>query len=55
MSPNTGECIVNSPVAGEYIEFNYDQYDEFSQWSKNAVTKKREKMVYSGVSKLICE
>ena len=43
MAPNTGECIVNSPRAGEYIDFNYDQYDQFSQWSKNAMTKKKEK------------
>ena len=42
MSLNTGECIVNSPRAGDCIVFNYDQYDHFSQWSKNDVTKKKE-------------
>ena len=39
MSPNTGECIVNLPIAREYIDFYFDQYDQFSQWSKNAVKK----------------
>ena len=34
MSPNTGECILNSPQ--EVIV-----YDHFSQWSKNGVTKKK--------------
>ncbi len=39
MSHNTGECKVNSPIECECIEFNFDQYDLFSQWSKNGVTK----------------
>ena len=34
MSPNTGECILNSTQ--EVIV-----YDHFSQWSKNGVTKKK--------------
>ena len=45
MSPNTGECILNSPQ--EVIV-----YDHFSQWSKNGVTKKKETNdgEHSGVS-----
>jgi hypothetical protein len=34
MSPNTGECILNSPK--EVIV-----YDHFPQWSKNGVTKNK--------------
>ena len=51
MSHNTGECKVNSPIECECIEINFDQYDQFSQWSKNGVTKiKGEKNgVYRGV------
>ena len=39
MSHNTGECKVNSPIECECIDFNFDQYDQFSQWSKKGVTK----------------
>ena len=39
MSHNTGECKVNSPIECECIDFNFDHYDQFSQWSKNEVTK----------------
>jgi hypothetical protein len=51
MSHNTGECKVNSPIECECIEIDFDQYDQFSQWSKNRVTKiKGEKNgVYRGV------
>ena len=34
MSPNTGECIINSPK--EVIVYNH-----FPQWSKNRVMKKK--------------
>ena len=34
MSPNTGECILNTPK--EVIV-----YDHFPQWSKNGVTKNK--------------
>ena len=45
MSPNTGECILNSPQ--EVIG-----YDHFSLWSKNGVMKKKVKNdgEHSGVS-----
>ena len=39
MSHNTGVCKVNSPIECEYIENDFDQYDELYQWSKNRVTK----------------
>jgi hypothetical protein len=51
MSHNTGECEVNSP-----IDFNFDQYDQFSQWSKNGAMKIKGENngVYRGVSKPKC-
>ncbi len=39
MSHNTGECKVNSPIECECIEIDFDQYNQFSQWSKNGVMK----------------
>ena len=54
MSPNTDECIVNSPKAGECIDFNYDQYDLSPHWLKNGVMKKKKKCCV-GVSKYKCE
>ena len=53
MSPNTGECIVNSPIKVNCIDFNYDQYDHFSQCSKNGVTRKTKQIggVYNSMSK----
>jgi hypothetical protein len=49
MSPNTGECILNSPK--EVIV-----YDHFPQWSKNGVTKKKgtNNGEYSRVSHFSC-
>ncbi len=49
MSPNTGECIVNSPK--EVIV-----YDHFSQWLKKGVTKKNgtNDGEYSGLSYFSC-
>ncbi len=56
MLHNTGECKVNSPIECECIDFNLDQYDQFSQWSKNGVAKIKGENngVYRGVSKLKC-
>ena len=57
MSPNTGECIVNSPIKLNCI-FYYDQYDHFSQSLKNGVMKKKERdsgVYYSSVSKISYE
>ena len=54
MSPNTGEGILNSPIKVNCIDLNYDQYDHFSQCSKNEVTRKKEQIggVYSSMSKI---
>ncbi len=56
MSHNAGECKVNSPIECECIDFNFDQYDQFSQWLKNGVTKIKGENngVYRGVSKSKC-
>ena len=45
MSHITGECKVNSPIECEFIDFNFDQYDQFSQWSENRVTKMKVKIM----------
>ena len=54
MSHNTGECKVNSPIECECIEIDFDQYDQFSQWSKNRVTKIKGEKNDRGVSKSKC-
>jgi len=56
MSHNTGVCKVNSPIECEYIENDFDQYNELYQWSKNRVTKIKVKIVgvYIGMCKSLC-